>query len=122
MESFGMLYETMKDRNKKTDQHCRVKKKSNLARLYVNEFRAVIVTVLIVTSALTMQRSISDFLETTIKNRFKDSRARNGWMFILSLIFTIVTISVLFLWKPLMITEEEEEQPIEKVSSKPSVV
>jgi hypothetical protein len=116
MESFGMLYDNMRNRHKKTDLHCHVKKKSSIVKLYVNEFRAVILTVLVVVSALTMQRTISEFLETRVRNHFKNTKTQSLWMFFFSLILIMLTILFVFLWKPLTVEEESAEEETSKQS------
>ena len=112
MENFNMLYNTMRDRHKNDRHITHCKKKSNVMKLFVNEFRAVIVTVLVVVGALSMQKTLSEMVELHVKSRFKNVKKRITWMFVFNIIFILLSILILLTWKP-MVIEAEEDKPTE---------
>ena len=69
--------------------------------MFMNEFRFVILTVLIVVSALTMQETMQDALEVYVRSRFRNPGRRIGMMFLFSMAFVICTIAIVISWKPL---------------------
>lgn len=86
-------------------QRKKKRKKANggkgFGNLFVSEFRFVILTVIIVVAALTMQDTIQDALEYYVTARFRKTPCKRfGVMFLLSLGLIMVTILIIILWKP----------------------
>jgi len=124
--SFNMLYEMLRNRHKKslydihktrskkkttdigtnigqievTQKNVTVEPKRNIATLFWSEFRFIILTVLIVVAALTMQETVQDALEVYVRSKFKEPGKRIRLMFLFSFLLVVVVIFIVILWKP----------------------
>lgn len=81
--------------------------------LLYTEFRYVIITVLLVVAALTLQQTIEDALDTFVRSRFESKGMRIAWMFLFSLIIILVVIVIVMLWPPAKIPDAELDPDLE---------
>ncbi len=69
--------------------------------LFYTEFRYIVLTVLLVIAALTLQTTIEDALNYFIRSRYQSPGKRIGMMFLFSFVIIIVVIVIVMLWKPI---------------------
>jgi hypothetical protein len=115
--SFKMLYEIVRDRNKRQLQEIHTKDEvvvaqaksqvktmppptQNWGSLFYSEFRFIILTVLIVVAALTLQQTVEDALNEFVRKRLKSPVIRICGMFALSIVIVFVVIVITIVWKP----------------------
>ena len=105
------IYELHKKLPKSTSPTGGISKRRKIrriSRLFFTEFRFIILTVLIVVAALTMQETVQEALHYYVRSRFVNPVTRAYSMFAMSFIVITVVIFVIILWKPL---EEETDEP-----------
>lgn len=71
-----------------------------MGKLFYSEFRFIILTVLIVVAALTLQQTVEDALNVFVRGRFSTPTRRICGMFLFSLVIVFVVIVICILWKP----------------------
>jgi hypothetical protein len=91
--------------------------KDKMGKLFISEFRFIIMTILIVVSSLTMQETIQDALEVYVRSKFKSPGRRIAMMFLFSLCLVTATIFVIIFWKP----HRKQQVSVETVTSKQQV-
>lgn len=77
--------------------------------MFFSEFRFIILTVLVIVAAITLQHTIQDAIDVYIKSKLKSNGARIGWMFLFSTLLIILTIIIVILWKPVLIPPKKEK-------------
>lgn len=73
-----------------------------IGRTMFSEFRYIILTVLLVVTALFLQNTITGALDYILDSKFKKRPGRMiGIRFMVSILFIIITICTTVLWKPI---------------------
>lgn len=72
-------------------------------RKFVNEFRFIILTVLVVLGALTLQRSLEEMLRLYVQDHIVSPYRRVSWMVCISLVMIVIVIIIVLAWKPMPI-------------------
>jgi hypothetical protein len=125
--TFNMLYEAVRNRHKQQhaslhgdlekplDVHDTIEPKpvetvkktasgfSRVCLMFFSEFRFLILTVLVVMSALTLQHTLEDVIDVCVKSKIKSPGVRILWMFFLSTMLILLTITIVIAWKPVQI-------------------
>jgi uncharacterized membrane protein YidH (DUF202 family) len=108
MATYGTIYQNM--RNK-----CNIKSKQRpFGKIFMSEFRSVILTVLIVVGALTLQKTMENALEVQIRRRFNNPITQTVWMLIFSVLLICVVILIVIAWQPSPVEQESEESDTAK--------
>ena len=92
-------------------------KRQHIAKLFANEFRAILLTVFILVSALTMQKTLEEAIDIHVKSKLNSSSKRIRWMLMFSVILILVVIAIVLIWQPIAI----EPASVESERAKPTV-
>jgi uncharacterized BrkB/YihY/UPF0761 family membrane protein len=77
-------------------------KYTRIGRTMFSEFRYIILTVLLVVTALFLQNTITGALDYILDSKFKKRPGRMiGIRFMVSVLFIVITICTTVLWKPI---------------------